>query len=257
MNEWERGNDRQFMPGYAQGYPNGYPQDTQMNMPRKKKWLAGLLAFFIPGIGHFYLGQMAKGIAIMLLISFDICAIVFATTQIQQPLIIVLLSLLLPIMYFYNLFDAVQSTDVVNQRLRYPAWQPPMFVPRQDYAAPHAPAAPSAGPGFGEHPVQPDSPIYSSAHAAAGAQEQAGPGPNAIGPMSSSPQRPAGMPRQVNATGVMVLAAVVIALVLVTGMGWSGWVFRSSGSMAGAVLLIGAGIGLWLWEMRGDRARKR
>ncbi len=257
MNEWERGNDRQFMSGYAQGYPAGYPQDAQMKMPKKKKWLAGLLAFFVPGIGHLYLGLMTRGIVIMLLIAFDICAIVFANDQIRQPLFVLLLSLMLAIMYFYSLFDAVQSADAVNQRMRYPAWQPPMFVPRQDYAEPHPPAMSPADPGYGERPARPDSPIYASAHAAAGAQGQPVPDPNAIGSMSAPSQGPAGMPRQVNATGIMVLAAVVVALVLVTGMGWSGWVFRSSGSMAGAVLLIGAGIGLWLWEMRGDRARKR
>lgn len=258
MNEWDRGNDRQFTPGYAQGYPAGYPQDDQMKIPKKKKWLAGLLAFFVPGIGHLYLGLMMRGIVIMLLIAFDICAIVFAEDQIRSPLVVLLLSLMLAIMYFFSLFDAIQSTDVVNQRMRYPAWQPPMYMPRQDYAVPHPPVAPSADPGYGEGPAQSDSSVYASAHAGAGEQEQAAPAPNAIGPMPSPPaQGPAGMPRQLNATGVMVLAAVVIVLVLVTGMGWSGWVFRSSGSMAGAVLLIGAGIGLWLWEMRGDRARKR
>jgi len=230
MNDWDRGNDRNFAPGYgsvhpAAGYPAGYPQDMQTGFPKKKKWLAGLLAFFVPGLGHFYLGQMIKGITVMLLIAFDIGAIVFAATQIQEALIIVLLSLMLPILYFYSLFDAVQSTDVVNHRRRYPDWQAQMFAPRPEYApAPDAPQHPNGMP--------------SSV------------------PPGLEPEPPQGLPRQVNATGVMVLAAVVIVLILVMGMGWSGWVFRSSGSMAGAFVLICAGIGLWIWELRGDRGRK-
>ena len=259
MNEWERGNDRQFAPGYTQGYPAGYPQDAQANLPKKKKWLAGLLAFFIPGTGHLYLGLMTRGIVMMLLMAFDICAITFAAEQIRQPLVVLLLSLMLAIMYFYSLFDAVQSADVVNQRLlRYPAWPPSAFAHPHNYAAPYPPAAPSPAPGYGEGPSsQADPSAYTSAHAAAGAQESVQSASNIAGSMPAPPQRPANLPRQVNATGIMVMAAVAIVLVLVTGMGWSGWVFRSSGSMAGAVLLIGAGVGLWIWEMRGDRARKR
>lgn len=260
MNEWERGNDRQFVPGHVHGYPPGYSPEAQMNLPKKRKWLAGLLAFFIPGTGHLYLGQMAKGISIMFLTSLNISAIVFAGMSFDEPLIIVLLALLLPIIYFYNLFDAIQSADVVNQRLRYPVWQPPAFAPQQHYPVPHPPAASAVHPGYEAPSGQPDSSVANaSAQAGSGVGEQgtAGPDPSAFDRMPPPAQGPAGMPRQLNATGVMVLAAIVIVLVLVTGMGWSGWVFRSSGSMAGAVLLIGAGIGLWLWEMRGDRDRKR
>lgn len=92
---------------------------------KKKKWIAGLLAFLIPGTGHFYLGQMAKGIAVMLLMVFDICAIVVAATRLNDVMLIVLLSLLLPIIYFYSLFDAIQSTDTVNDRLHYASWAGP------------------------------------------------------------------------------------------------------------------------------------
>jgi len=212
-------------------------------LPMKKKWISGLLAFFVPGIGHFYLGQMAKGIAIMLLIAFDICAIVFAVTEIRQPLIIVLLSLLLPIMYFYSLFDAIQSTDAVNQRRRHPDWQPPMFAPPPYYAPAYPQQTSSAQASIPSSMYREQRPAQPSA-------------PNPADPAPELPQR-AALSGPVNATGVMVLVAVVMVLVLATGVGWSGWMFRSTGSMAGAVVLIGAGIGLWIWERRSDRFGKR
>ena len=85
--------------------------------PRKSKIIAGLLAFIIPGTGHFYLGLMEKGLLMMLLVIFDIVGITyFAVSSFSIPLI-VLLSLVLPVIYFYNIFDALQSTDIVNARL--------------------------------------------------------------------------------------------------------------------------------------------
>ncbi|WP_080834507.1 hypothetical protein [Cohnella massiliensis] len=84
---------------------------------KKRKWLAGLLAMFVPGIGHMYLGLMQKGVAIMMLLALNICGIVFVSMEFgDNVLSIVLLSLLIPIIYFYNLFDALQSAEMVNDR---------------------------------------------------------------------------------------------------------------------------------------------
>jgi len=133
---------QQPWPGYppAGGYPAG-----RSDHRRKKKFVAGLLAFMIPGLGHMYLGLMTKGIVMMLLISLDITAIVHASSG-TNILSVVLLSLLLPIIYFYNLFDAIQSTDIVNDRNEafaaagyrpYPGWE----------ADPRAPGMPPASAG--------------------------------------------------------------------------------------------------------------
>ena len=129
MNEWEHEGKR----GYGPPYSTPYPHEAPAGMPLKKKWIAGLLAFFIPGTGHLYLGQMVKGVAIMLLIAFDICAIVFAGMNHFPVLIVVLLSLFLPIVYFYSLFDAIQSTDMINYRWRHYGWQGPMSIPQGVY----------------------------------------------------------------------------------------------------------------------------
>ncbi|XID95892.1 DUF6677 family protein [Paenibacillaceae bacterium WGS1546] len=117
------------MPAYA-----GYPQRN-----RKRKWAAGLLAFFIPGLGHMYLGLMVKAITLMMLVGLNITAIVYVAIE-GNTMSIVLVCLLLPIIYFYNLFDAIQSTDAVNdERERraanaHPSWgnaQPP-FAAREE-----------------------------------------------------------------------------------------------------------------------------
>jgi len=99
-------------PWQGYGVPQGYPQ-AQHGGTKKRKFVAGLLAFFVPGIGHMYLGLMVKGIVLMMLIALDITAIVHVASG-ENILSVVLLSLLLPIIYFYNLFDAIQSTDAVN-----------------------------------------------------------------------------------------------------------------------------------------------
>jgi hypothetical protein len=55
----------------------------------------------------------------MLLLVMDICGIVFFAENGPQGsvLIIVMLSLLIPILYAYNIFDVLQKTDAVNDRL--------------------------------------------------------------------------------------------------------------------------------------------
>ncbi|WP_258313545.1 hypothetical protein [Paenibacillus sp. tmac-D7] len=81
--------------------------------PRKNKWISGILSFLIPGTGQLYLGLMQRGLGIMVLFMLDIFAIVYFSIGVSIPLI-VLFSLLLPVVYFYNIFDALQQTDRVN-----------------------------------------------------------------------------------------------------------------------------------------------
>ncbi|MBB6731843.1 DUF6677 family protein [Cohnella zeiphila] len=96
--------------------PPGYPPEG--GRAKKLKWLAVLLAFCFPGTGHMYLGMMSRGVVFMLLLAMDICGIVFFAQNGPQGsvLIIVMLSLLIPILYAYNVFDVLQKTDAVNER---------------------------------------------------------------------------------------------------------------------------------------------
>lgn len=81
--------------------------------PRKSKFLAGLFSALIPGTGHLYLGFLRKGITFIFIILLDLaCMLYFSSIgmQVNVPLL-VLLALLIPALYFYNLFDVLQSAD--------------------------------------------------------------------------------------------------------------------------------------------------
>jgi hypothetical protein len=94
-------------------YPPLYPK-----VPRKRKWLACLLSLFIPGTGHFYLGLMQRGLLLMVLTILDIFIVVTLASAdggTSLPLV-TLFSLIIPVIYFYNIFDALQATDFVNSR---------------------------------------------------------------------------------------------------------------------------------------------
>ena len=98
------------------------PEPPFMNArpPRKKKFITLILAILFPGLGHFYLGLMQRGLLMMMLVALDIVAIVyFASNMGANVPLIVLLSLLMPVIYFFNLFDAMQHTDKVNTQLLY------------------------------------------------------------------------------------------------------------------------------------------
>lgn len=87
--------------------------------PRKSKFIAGLLAALIPGTGHIYFGLLRKGITFIFLILLDIAALIYFSSigmQINVPLLI-LLALLIPAIYFYNVYDILQSADRI---LRFP-----------------------------------------------------------------------------------------------------------------------------------------
>ncbi|MBP1990925.1 hypothetical protein [Paenibacillus eucommiae] len=86
-------------------------------IPRKRKWIAGLFSIFVPGTGQFYLGLMERGLWIMLPIILDIFIIVnFGTADEVSVPLMTLFILFLPIIYFYSIFDALQSTDYINRR---------------------------------------------------------------------------------------------------------------------------------------------
>ncbi|WP_310830237.1 DUF4097 family beta strand repeat-containing protein [Paenibacillus pedocola] len=91
----------------------------QKKRTRKRKFIAGLLAALIPGTGHLYFGLLRKGISFIFIILLDIAAMLYFSSigmQINVPLLI-LLALLIPVIYFYNVYDVLQSVDRI---LRFP-----------------------------------------------------------------------------------------------------------------------------------------
>ncbi|MFC5530838.1 DUF6677 family protein [Cohnella yongneupensis] len=182
--------------------PPGYPPPYGRSARRRSKWIAGLLAFLVPGTGHMYVGKMVKAVVIMLLIAGNITAIVqVATANESSVLAIVLLSLFLPIIYFYNLFDAIESAEIVNERIAATEW--------------------NANPG--------------------------NPNPQ---PIASHTVR--GVPLK----KFVLFAVAGLVLCMLAQQTWAEWQFDSTFSMIGAVLLIGGGIALWIWELRGPQGPK-
>ncbi|WP_442603254.1 hypothetical protein [Paenibacillus sp. KN14-4R] len=109
MNEHPNYNEPPYHPNYH-GYPP-YPS----SVPRKKKWASGMLSFFIPGTGHMYLGLMQRGLMFMFFLAFSIFLVVtLASSHDSNPGMIFIASILIPITYFYTIFDALQYTDKVN-----------------------------------------------------------------------------------------------------------------------------------------------
>ncbi|WP_223879894.1 DUF4097 family beta strand repeat-containing protein [Paenibacillus spiritus] len=101
----------------------------------KRKFTAGLLAALIPGTGHLYFGLIRKGISIVFLIILDIAALLYFSSigiQINVPLLI-LLGLLIPVIYFYNVYDALQTADRLIRHHLYP---PPAPSPEEELASP-------------------------------------------------------------------------------------------------------------------------
>jgi hypothetical protein len=108
--------DNSHIPPYStdSSYPNYAPYYP---IPRKRKWVAGVLSFIVPGTGHFYLGLMQRGLFLMMLLILDIFIITSLTSQNDTSVpAVTLFALFIPVIYFYNLFDALQITDYVNRR---------------------------------------------------------------------------------------------------------------------------------------------
>lgn len=94
---------------------------TRRLFSRKRKFTAGLLAAICPGLGHIYLGLYRKGIAFIFTLLLDASALLYFSSigiQINVPLLI-LLALVIPVAYFYNVYDVLQAADfVIYRRVR-------------------------------------------------------------------------------------------------------------------------------------------
>lgn len=87
---------------------------------KKRKLYALLLAALIPGLGHLYLGMYRKGITFIMLLLLDISALLYFSSigmQINVPLLVVL-GLLIPVGYFYNVYDVLQAAEYIISRKR-------------------------------------------------------------------------------------------------------------------------------------------
>ncbi|MFD1137352.1 DUF4097 family beta strand repeat-containing protein [Paenibacillus urinalis] len=84
------------------------------------KFIAGLLSALFPGLGHIYLGLYIKGLTFIFLLLLDLTALLYFSSigiQINVPLII-LLSLVIPVIYFINIYDVLQLADWVLMKKR-------------------------------------------------------------------------------------------------------------------------------------------
>lgn len=92
---------------------------------KKHKFIAGLLSALLPGLGHLYLGVYLKGLTFILLLLLDLSALLYFSTigiQINVPLLI-LLGLLIPVLYFINIYEVLQLADQIVMRKRRPQEQ--------------------------------------------------------------------------------------------------------------------------------------
>ncbi|WP_019637529.1 DUF4097 family beta strand repeat-containing protein [Paenibacillus fonticola] len=82
--------------------------------------MACMLSALFPGLGHLYLRMFWRGIAIIYFLILDATALIYFSSirmTINIPLLF-LLGIIIPVMYFYSIYDVLQSTDAVNARIR-------------------------------------------------------------------------------------------------------------------------------------------
>lgn len=214
MDEWtkhENGTE------HASTQPQGEFESTQSGVPpygayppyppyppgrKKRKWAAGLLSFLFPGLGHFYAGAMQRGLFFMLLFVGAIVGVVFFAESGIVPLI-VLISIMIPVVFFYSLFDALQTTDRIN---RY----------GEDYSFPHPPGA------FGNPYDVPAGSAYR--RSISGSQ-----------------------------AGIALIAVGALLFLATNKPAWVETLIQGSGSFVGALILIGAGVYLFISESRKNK----
>ncbi|GAA0137312.1 hypothetical protein YSY43_41530 [Paenibacillus sp. YSY-4.3] len=86
----------------------------------KRKFMACMLSALLPGLGHLYLRMFWRGIAIIYFLILDASTLIYFSSvrmTINIPFLF-LLGIMIPVMYFYSIYDVLQSTDVVNARVR-------------------------------------------------------------------------------------------------------------------------------------------
>lgn len=90
--------------------------------PRLRKLAAVVLAALLPGAGHLFMGLFMRGVTFIVLLLLDLSAMLYvssAVMRINVPLL-VLLGIFIPALYFYNVYDALQSADYIILHKRKP-----------------------------------------------------------------------------------------------------------------------------------------
>ncbi|WP_036631617.1 hypothetical protein [Paenibacillus massiliensis] len=109
---------RRFFRG-IQRQTKGRPRKLR---PRLRKFISVLLAALLPGVGHLSLGLYMRGLTFLMLLLLDISAMLYVSSvglQINVPLLI-LLGIFIPVLYFYNVYDVLQSADYITLYRRKP-----------------------------------------------------------------------------------------------------------------------------------------
>lgn len=96
---------------------------------KKEKSVAGavLFAIFMPGTGHFSLGLMKRGLCFMLGFILNIVLLVAAVNMDEYSFslyipLVTFTSLLLPVVYMFQIFDAAQRAKLMNKHRDNPFW---------------------------------------------------------------------------------------------------------------------------------------
>ncbi len=84
------------------------PQQAPPPMFYKNPGLAAVLSFFWMGLGQIYNGQIAKGIAFIVLYGFSFILMFVLIGFITTPL-----------MFIYGIWDAYRSAEKINQWMAY------------------------------------------------------------------------------------------------------------------------------------------
>ncbi|WP_227761852.1 hypothetical protein [Zhaonella formicivorans] len=83
-------------------------------MIRKSKFATAIFSF-IPGLGHFYLGLMNRGLTFILAFFGWLTFVVFFGVLTRKEEFLALL-IVLPIVWFYSLFDAWKQCEAINRQ---------------------------------------------------------------------------------------------------------------------------------------------
>lgn len=77
-----------------------------------RRWAAVLSSCLVPGAGHFIIGRHARGLLLMAVAVLDVAMIVRLADAAggKHLLLIVYLGMALPVLYFYGVFDILQTT---------------------------------------------------------------------------------------------------------------------------------------------------
>ncbi|WP_018754058.1 DUF4097 family beta strand repeat-containing protein [Paenibacillus sanguinis] len=87
---------------------------------RKRKAVACLLSALFPGLGHLYLRLFIRGLSMIYFVLIDVSAMIYFSSvrSVMNVPLLVLLGLLIPAVYFFSVYDVLQSTDAINARFR-------------------------------------------------------------------------------------------------------------------------------------------